>query len=235
MKQQLTTFSTLYLLLISVALGSSGDVTNCSGVSLASMEVAYVATSNGMFSVCSLNTQEGVLLRWKGVRVSREQLPHAGALRDYLIYEAGSRPTLSSDPNDPAAWDPPRRWWHKYGKIPYPIRDIDPPLSTTWQKDGRIALGFQGHRRFFAVKVVNAYREATGRKPTDREKHIHEIVPISIPSHRREELEKVGLESSPQSLKYTKPGITGEEIGSGSDRETENSHSPGAEVQDQSR
>jgi hypothetical protein len=144
------------------------------------LEPQYVAQTNGMFAICALDPVRGVLLRVKGLEISRSQLPQWG--RD-CVYELGERPSVDSK-----SWKVPKEYHHFYGKLPYPVKDIDPVLSSYWDRGGSLLIGVRLRGRFYAMENLGQIqRNPTATRETELQPPL-DIVEVKPPRHRTDDV-----------------------------------------------
>lgn len=151
------------------------------------LEPAYIEQTNGLFAVCAFDRATGKLLRYKGVVVSREQLPVVSAMRPNLIFAAQeSRPAKA---NQVDSWKPRQEELFNYGPVPYPIIEIDPPIQLFITESSELAIGIRLRDRFYAFSVI--------RPPVDIQKANLPILdaklrllvlPVPQPDHRCREI-----------------------------------------------
>ncbi len=113
------------------------------------LQPAYIETTNGLFTVCAFDRRDGVLLRYKGVCISRTNLPPVSITRPALIYAMGDRP--SRDAQAATSWNPRSEDMYNYSEIPYPVKDIDPPLELCRAGERAVFIGFHIRSRFYAI------------------------------------------------------------------------------------
>lgn len=155
------------------------------------LEPAYLEQTNGMFAVCAFDRAKRKLFQFKGVFISKSQLPAVSVMRPNLIFASGSGPQAVS--NAPAEWKPRPEDLYHYGGIPYPVEEMDPPLELCRTEQSDVAVGFRLRGRFFAVKNLGkmegyqsnevAVHESKGRlqmlwvePPKQRENDIKDFV-----------------------------------------------------------
>jgi hypothetical protein len=113
------------------------------------LQPAYIEMTNGLFSVCAFDRHDGVLIRYKGLSISRTNLPPASITRPVLIYALGNPPLR--DGKAVGSWNPKSEDIYNYGDIPYPVRDIDPPLELCRTGRGDLLIGVRIRSRFYAI------------------------------------------------------------------------------------
>ncbi|NLC82316.1 MAG: hypothetical protein GX748_14150 [Lentisphaerae bacterium] len=149
------------------------------------LQPAFMATTNGTYAVCQFDPERKVLLRWQGICISSNQLPQAGPNSDVLIFDRGTRPPI--DRSAPGMIQTPKRFYHHYGEIPYPVEDIDPPLEYCLDTAGRLLIGLHQRGTFYAIMLD----EAPLLKQMPTTKHWSKIIEVSLPTHRHRDLENV--------------------------------------------
>lgn len=162
------------------------------------LKAAFIEVTNGVFAVCQFDQKRGVLQRWNGVFVSKDQLPDVSRLRGgTIVFALGDRPTIPSDTKNPAAWNPSIEYFYEYGEIPYPIEVVDPDLVCYRDSHSELHVGFYFRNRFYSVTNLgtNALTESIQIK--DIKKVFHqlppwpEVVEIDSPPHREGEVQSI--------------------------------------------
>lgn len=166
---------------------SSNDVTR---VSTANMALAYVATNNSMFAVCSYDKDNARLLRWHGVNIERSALPITSDLRQDMVFDWGEHPAKGMTSTVAlSTWDVSSEWRHSYGPVPFPIMDVEPALSAWPLEHGTVGIGVRGHNRFFVFcETTLLFTNVASRSWTVLETGSVSLVRVKPPSHRQEEI-----------------------------------------------
>jgi hypothetical protein len=153
------------------------------------LQPAYIETTNGLFSVCAFDRRDGVLLRYKGVFISRTNLPPVSIMRrSALIYAMGERPPRDAQVADP--WRPKPEDMYIYGGIPYPVKDIDPPLALCRTGEGDVFLGVRIRSRFYAITNAGevARTQLPGVAVHDSAGNRLSVITATQPKHREKEI-----------------------------------------------
>ncbi len=146
---------------------------------------AYIEATNGLFSVCAYDRSDSVLLRYKGLYISRTNLPPLSIIRQTaLIYAMGERPQMA----DP--WRPKQEDMYIYGKISYPVKDIDPRLGLYKTRERDTFIGVLVRSRFHAITNVGevARTDLPGVSVYESSGRDLHVVPTTLPKHREEEI-----------------------------------------------
>ena len=152
-------------------------------------DTAYLEQTNGMFAVCVFDRSKATLFRYKGIFVSKEQLPSVSIMRGNLIFASGDRPKGVT--NSPAMWKPRSEDLYNYGKIPYPIEEVDPAFELCKTDRSEAVVGFRIRGRFFAVKSIG---KMGGEGDQDRKipilnaKGRLQVLSVRLPQHRENEV-----------------------------------------------
>lgn len=151
------------------------------------LEPAYLEQTNGLFAVCAFDRATGKLLRYKGVYISREQLPAVSAMRPNLIFAA--QDTRPANTNRADSWKPQREELYNYGPVPYPIEDIDPPVELCKTESSELALGVRLRDRFYAFSVFKSPVDIqkVNRPILDAKSRLL-VLPVPQPDHRGDEI-----------------------------------------------
>lgn len=151
------------------------------------LEPAYLEQTNGMFAVCAFDRAKGKLIQYKGVFISKSQLPPVSVMEPNLIFALGSEPQPLSDA--PAAWNPQPEDLYHYGRIPYPVEKIDPSLELCRTEQAEIAVGFRLRGRFFAVKNLGKMEGYQSNEVAVHEsKGRLQILWVEPPKHRESDI-----------------------------------------------
>lgn len=179
MKQKIIS-AALCLLLIGL---SVVQASTCESNDVSHLKSQYIAQTNGMLAVCAIDYDKGLLLRLRGVEIRRDQLPKGG---HSCVYEIGERPSVN-----PNSWKMPKNFHHFYGKIPYPVRDVDPVLSSHWNREGELLIGVRIRNQFYAMESLGKIRKNTATmKAIEIEPPLH-VVNVQIPRHRTNDLDGI--------------------------------------------
>lgn len=183
MKQTVMSVAICLLLLNSRGVQASTYASN----DLSRLEPQYMVQTNGMLSVCALDHSRGVLLRLKGLEISRSQLSRYNRS---CVYEIGERPSASAN-----SWKMPKDYHHFYGKIPYPVEDVDPSLSSHWNKKRELLIGVQLRNRFYAIKNLGeVQKNAAARKVIEIQPPL-DVVNVKLPQHRTNDVDIVSTKA----------------------------------------
>ena len=145
---------------------------------------AYIEATNGLFSVCAYDHGDRVLLRYKGLYISRTNLPPVSIIRSAMIYAMGERPQIA----DP--WHPKPEDIYIYGEIPYPVKDIAPRLELYRTREGDTFIGVLVRTRFHAVTNAGeaARTELHGVSVYESSGWQLHVIPATLPRHREKEI-----------------------------------------------
>lgn len=188
MKHETLIFTVCMALFCTRGSHASNDPSN----DVSRLEPQFIAQTNGMLAVCALDHGRSVLLRLKGMEIDRSQLPQTDRS---CVYELGERPSVSSN-----SWKMPKDYHHFYGKIPYPVEDIDPPLSSYWDSNGSLLVGVRFGGRFYTMKNLGQVpRNAAATKAIGIQPPLN-VTEVKLPQHRRDDLETF---SKKQQTKYS--------------------------------
>ena len=148
------------------------------------LEPAYIEATNGFFSVCAFDRADRILLRYKGLYISRTNLPPVSIMRRAMIYAMGERPQMA----DP--WRPKPEDMYIYGEIPYPVEDIDPKLELYRIRGGDTFIGFLVRTRFHAITnaVEEVKTQLSGVPVYESLGWQLQVIPTTLPKHREEEI-----------------------------------------------
>ncbi len=148
--------------------------------------IAYIEESDGRYSICESDQENGVLLKWKGVRIPQKWLPQfvperksvsAGSESVRYIYKRGrgksqEAPIVSL----------------LYGPIPFPVREVDPPMLCGMSLSRNdLLVGFFLRGEFFIITQIKQPRMKVRLKTYDWCPPYHFI---DVPLHRKDELKK---------------------------------------------
>ena len=180
---------------VSLPAHRQSDLENVKGKLLKNVEresllgPAYIEATNGLFSVCAYDRSDSVLLRYKGLYISRTNLPPVSIIRrPALIYAMGERPPIDAQATDP--WRPTLESMCIYGEIPYPVKDIDPKLGLCKTWEGGTFIGVRVRSRFHAITNVGevARTDLPGVSVYESSGRDLHVVPATLPKHREEEI-----------------------------------------------
>lgn len=153
------------------------------------LQPAYIEATNGLFSVCAFDRGDSVLLRYKGLYISRTNLPPVSIMRRAaLIYAMGERPPRDAQAADP--WRPKPEDMYIYGGIPYPVKDIDPSLEMYRTGEGDVFLGVRIRSRFYAITNAGevARTQLPGVAVHDSAGNRLSVITATQPKHREKEI-----------------------------------------------
>lgn len=150
----------------------------------AMMEGSYIEQTNGTYAVCAYDLSQLKLFQFKGVVLTKEQLPHVGPMGPGMIFALGDMPEPVVDESNP--WKPRTENTYSYGPIPYPIVEVDPPLVFCTTDLGDIVLGIKVRGIFIAFD--NLGKKEQNRGDAFPRINAESVVYVSPPKHRRAEI-----------------------------------------------
>lgn len=152
------------------------------------LQPAYIETTNGLFSVCAFDRRDGVLFRYRGVNITRTNLPPVSITRPVLVYALGERP--SRDAQTATLWNLRSEDIYNYGEIPYPVKDMDPPLALCRTWEGDVFLGVRIRARFYAITNAGevARTQLPGVAVHDSSGNRLSVITATQPKHREKEI-----------------------------------------------
>jgi hypothetical protein len=154
------------------------------------LEPAYVEQTNGLFAVCAYDRTTGIMFRYKGVFISKEQLPAASIMRPNLIF--ASQTTRESATNAVDSWNPRQEDLYNYNTMPYPIEDIDPAIELCKTAASNVVLGVRLRERFYAFETLESpVNLKKVNLPIHDAKSHYVVVPVHCPDHRGNEIKAV--------------------------------------------
>ena len=152
------------------------------------LQPAYIETTNGLFSVCAFDRRDGVLFRYRGVNITSTNLPPVSITQPVLVYAMGERPPRDAQAAYP--WRPKPEDMYVYGEIPYPVKDMDPPLALCRTGEGDVFLGVRIRSRFYAITNVGevARTQLPGVAVHDSAGNRLSVITATQPKHREKEI-----------------------------------------------
>ena len=183
----------VFLSLVSGSFGSSE--------SRVQMEPAYVEQTNGLFAVCAFDRTKRVLLKYKGVVISKAQLPLVRMTHPNFVFALGTRPNMVS--NVPPVWQSRQEDLYHYGEIPYSIEEIDPSFELCKTETSEVVVGIRLQSRFYAVENLGKLEHVQGVKlPFYEAKGRLHVLSIQMPKHRENEVKDI--------IRTLKAGVAGQ-------------------------
>jgi hypothetical protein len=167
-----------------------GNPTNDNCAIMKEWEPTYICATNGKFAVCAFDGHNKIVLQFNGIFVNREDLPFAGSGLGHVpvhIFDCGEKPQRPTDPRDPASWQPRREDFYYYGTVPYPVKDIDPPIDKLLTDTGGVLLGVAVLDRFYAFKDLGK----SIRRPDGAILQSHAVLFVDVPMHRTNEVAEI--------------------------------------------
>jgi len=150
--------------------------------------IAYIEESDGRFSICDVDFKDGVykngvLLKWKGVRIPREYLPRFVAERglvsvsitSHIYYRGTGIPKLSPDV------------CCFYGSAPFPVKEVDPPMFYG-MVGKNLFIGFFHQGNGYVIGKIEKPRLKTKLKLLGWRAPYRFV---EVPPHRKDELKKL--------------------------------------------
>jgi len=148
---------------------------------------AYIEQRDGNFAVCALDGPNDTLFKYRGLFIPKNDLPKISIMRSQLIFAQKNDEREVVDPSE--EWRPRQRDMYFYGKIPYNIVTIDPPIDFCVTEKSELLLGVRLRERFYAFANVGEITKESDYKfrVLDCTQSIH-IIHVAPPEHRKGEI-----------------------------------------------